>query len=204
MNGKNLLIKIVVLASIIGLASCPEGNDSNEKTYTVTIGALINGSITANPTSGVAGTEITFTVNPKNLYRLKAGTLKYGTTAIDETTLKFNLPAKNVTVTAVFESKFVGSWKIESIGNILTFSENIYTEQSPNGNYLTKGTWVTENPNRLILTSTHWGAGAGNITNINDLPIHVNPTSNEFTFEFLSNLSVKLLTGSSDYILTLQ
>lgn len=72
-------------------------------TYAVDIGMLTNGTITANPTSGTAGTEITLTVNPDNGYRLKPGSLKYGTTPINETTKKFNLPAESVTVTAQFE-----------------------------------------------------------------------------------------------------
>jgi hypothetical protein len=74
--------------------------------YTVTIGTLTNANgsiITANPASGMEGTEITLTVSPVIHYRLKAGTLKYDTTAINETTLKFYLPAKNVTVSAEFE-----------------------------------------------------------------------------------------------------
>jgi hypothetical protein len=76
-------------------------------TYTVTIEPLENGTITANPESGVEGTEITLTVTPAANYRLKSGSLKYGTTAIDESTKKFNLPAGNVTVTAEFEEEVV-------------------------------------------------------------------------------------------------
>jgi hypothetical protein len=74
-----------------------------EGTYSVTIGTLTHGKIVANPTSGVEGTEINLTVTPEENYQLKEGTLKYGTTAIDETTKKFNLPASDVMITAEFE-----------------------------------------------------------------------------------------------------
>ena len=53
--------------------------------------------------NGVAGTEITITVIPAQNYRLKPGTLKHGTTPIDETTQIFVLPAENIIVTAEFE-----------------------------------------------------------------------------------------------------
>jgi hypothetical protein len=43
---------------------------------------LTNGTITASPTSGIEGTEIVLTVTPVGIYRLKAGTLKYGTTRL--------------------------------------------------------------------------------------------------------------------------
>jgi hypothetical protein len=94
--------------------SCP-GTGTEKETYTVTIGSLTNGTITANPTSGIEGTEIVLKVTPSGGYSLKAGTIKYGTTAIDETTKKFNLPAENVTITAEFELIFtnplIGIWE---------------------------------------------------------------------------------------------
>ena len=101
---KPVFFEFLIILLAFGLVSCDNGSNGDiEKTYTVTIGTLTNGSITANPTSGVEGTEITLTVHPDNLYRLKSGSLKHGTTTINETFLKFNLPAFNVTVTAEFE-----------------------------------------------------------------------------------------------------
>jgi hypothetical protein len=108
----------LVLYSIIGailvfgliFIGCDNSNTLETEIYTVTIGTLTNANgstITANPTSGMEGTEITLTVSPAIGYRLKAGTLKYDTTEIDETTLKFYLPAKNVTVLAEFEEKII-------------------------------------------------------------------------------------------------
>jgi hypothetical protein len=98
---------LVFIVSFFGgffFLGCPgTGPDDETKTFTVTIGALTNGTISANPTNGTAGTEITLTVIPEGTYQLKTGTLKYGTIAIDETSKKFNLPSENVTVTAKFE-----------------------------------------------------------------------------------------------------
>jgi hypothetical protein len=101
------------IALVIGFVflGCNTGNgpETTPTTYTVNIGSLTNGSITANPTSGTEGTEITLTVTPvSSSYKLKAGTLKYGTTLINETTKKFNLPASDVTVTAEFEATSTG------------------------------------------------------------------------------------------------
>jgi hypothetical protein len=104
MNKKLPLVFIVSFLFGFIFLGCPgTGPDDETKTFTVTIGTLTNGTISANPTNGVAGTEITLTVSPEGTYQLKAGTLRYGTTAINETTKKFNLPAENVTVMAEFE-----------------------------------------------------------------------------------------------------
>jgi hypothetical protein len=106
----NICLSIIIF--IIGFIGCDTDNgtngNENGETYTVTIGTLTNANgctITANPTSGKIGIEITLTVNEIGNYRLKTGTLKYGTTEINETTKKFNLPATNVTITAEFELK---------------------------------------------------------------------------------------------------
>jgi hypothetical protein len=117
---------IAIVGIIMGFVACDSSGNNDPKTFTVTIGSLTNGSIVANPTSGVEGTEITLTVNPENIYRLKSGTLKHGTTTIDETTLKFSLPASNVTVTAQFESLFIGTWNNQEQSYKIIFNENTY------------------------------------------------------------------------------
>jgi hypothetical protein len=101
---KRFMVIGLVLVFGFVLAGCPDGSGSTDTPteYTVEIGTLANGAIEASPTKGVAGTEITLTVTPATNYKLKAGSLMYGATAIDES-LKFKLPAANVTVTAVFE-----------------------------------------------------------------------------------------------------
>jgi len=74
-------------------------------TYTVSIGTLTGGTITASLNSATAGTIINLTITPNTAKQLKAGTLGYndGTAhAISETS--FIMPAANVTVTAEFEA----------------------------------------------------------------------------------------------------
>jgi hypothetical protein len=177
-----LIGMVAIIAFGFAFVGCDDGNGKGDKTYTVTIGTLKNGIITANPTSGTEGTEITLMVNPDNGYRLKAGTLKYGTTAIDETILKFNLSAENVTVTAEFESKFIGTWYGEDV--ILTFSEGEVIIQSLDEKYNYKGTWTIEDPNKLILTITHQAFPP--VLTIDEL-IVMSPVDDEYLFEFTSD-----------------
>ena len=126
---RTVCLCLLATVLVFGFIGCDNGNSNVEtyiETYTVTIGTLTNGSISANPTSGVEGTEITLTVNPGDLYRLKTGTLKYGSTLINETTQKFNLPAENVTVIAEFEPKLLGKWVNESNDSFEFFSDLTY------------------------------------------------------------------------------
>jgi hypothetical protein len=117
---------LAVLALGMTFLGCDPGNGTGDKIYTVTIGTLTNANestITADPSSGTEGTEITLTVTSANGYHLKEGSLKYGTTPINETTKKFNLPASDVTVTATFELDVVydtttlaGTWLLDQEG----------------------------------------------------------------------------------------
>jgi hypothetical protein len=69
--------------------------------YTVTIATLEGGAITASPAKGRPGTPITLTVTPDTGKMLKEGTLKYDD--VDITGTSFIMPAKNVTISAIFE-----------------------------------------------------------------------------------------------------
>jgi hypothetical protein len=156
MNNKffNGLIFVFTFGLGLFFIGCP-GNSPNEetKTYAVTIGQLAYGDITASPTSGTEGTVITLTITPNNGYKLKAGTLKYSTTAIDETTKKFNLPAENVIIMATFEtisSYIVGNWVGTYQGFELTIqikSDNTFvirgaSEPDPSGTYSLDGNTI--------------------------------------------------------------
>jgi hypothetical protein len=79
--------------------------------YAVTVSAMTNGSVTANPPSAAEGTEVTLTVSPAAGFRLAAGSL----TVIPATgaaitpngtgnTWKFTMPSGDVTVAAAFEA----------------------------------------------------------------------------------------------------
>jgi hypothetical protein len=120
----SLFSVIVLLGFSMSMAFISCDPDGGTTTYTVTIGTLSNGSITASPTSGVEGTEITLTVTPASGYRLKFGTLKHGTTTINESTFKFNLPDEDVTVVAEFEASLLPSTVGELIITGIPASEN--------------------------------------------------------------------------------
>jgi len=74
-------------------------------TYTVTIGTLTGGSITASPTAAVSGSSITLLITPDNGKQLKAGSLKYndGVKDVAISGNTFVLPESNVTISAEFE-----------------------------------------------------------------------------------------------------
>jgi hypothetical protein len=180
---------VAIIALSFGFVGCDDGN---EQTYTVTIGSLTNGLITANPTSGIAGTEITLNVSPDNLYRLKVGTLKHGATVINETTLKFNLPSADVIVTAQFESKFVGTWVTELAKFIIT--ENTIIIQVSDGDFTAKGTWVTEPPNKFVETMTH----VGRASTVEGIPLIDEPIVQERTFEFITDSMLKLTLNGNE------
>lgn len=76
----------------------PAGN------YTVSIGTLSGGTITASPTSATSGSAITLIITPNTGMELQAGSLKYndGSDHIITGT-SFTMPAANVVVSAVFE-----------------------------------------------------------------------------------------------------
>lgn len=73
--------------------------------YTVSIGALEGGSITASPSTTAAGATVSLTITPDSGKRLKEGTLKYTDGLADYyiTGTSFTMPAANLTVTAEFE-----------------------------------------------------------------------------------------------------
>jgi hypothetical protein len=176
MKGK--IYSVLVLVFGIIAFSCDNGT-ANGKIYSVTIGTLpyANGcTITANPTSGTEGTEITLTVNELTGFQLKAGTLKYGTTAINETTKKFNLPASDVTITAEFESalapaqRILGTWLCDDFEQDRWFKFVAGgTGQFANDGNFTNAVNFTYTYNGTLLTITN-SSGPGAIPN-GDYPL---------------------------------
>jgi hypothetical protein len=194
-----LVVIIALFGIIVGFTACDDGNGDNGKIYSITIGTLTKGSITANPTSGTKGTEITLTVNPDDLYRLKSGSLKYGSTAINEITKKFNLPAENVIVIAQFESIFIGAWGY-STNHKFTFFENTFIEQKMDtGKYTGKGTWVAETPNILIITYTH-SSGESAVDTVEELTELSTPIISTGDFGFTSDTVFKYRSFTFTFI----
>jgi len=173
---KNEFLGKLVILLVFGFIGC--GNENNDpEIYTVTIGTLknANGStITASPASGVEGTEITLTIIGEKTYRLKNGTLKYEEIVINENTLKFNLPNKNVIITAEFQSLLIGEWylvmedKIYNDPRYVFFENGIYARKSltNNGYYFEKGMWLPRNNNIVDINRTHWKNGY--VSSLND------------------------------------
>jgi hypothetical protein len=162
---KTVCLGLLVFILVFGFIGCDNGNV--EKTYTVTIGELTNANgctITANPTSGVEGTEISLILTQENTYRLKAGTLKYGSVAINESTLKFILPTENIVITAEFESLLYGEWHNYPdlhYTEFFIFYEGIFlygeiNTRTMKRDYWNKGTWIPQGNNEAILNMTHY------------------------------------------------
>jgi hypothetical protein len=76
--------------------------------YTVSIGPLSNGNITANPSSAIVGTEIALTVSPATGYALQAGSVRVNNGAVavsgSGSAYRFVMPTGNVTASAEFEA----------------------------------------------------------------------------------------------------
>ena len=81
-----------------------------EKEYSVTVSGNENGTASANPTSGVAGTEVILTATPNEGYRfMKWVVISGGVTVKDN---KFTIGTADVTVVALFEKNSSASYTI--------------------------------------------------------------------------------------------
>ena len=77
-------------------------------TYNITVSADGNGTASADPTSGVEGTEVTLTATPKDGYKFKEWqVVSGGVTVMDN---KFTIGNENVEVKAIFEKEHVHEW----------------------------------------------------------------------------------------------
>jgi formylglycine-generating enzyme required for sulfatase activity len=124
----NIRLFPALICAALLVTGCPTPNDDSTKQkitnpdedeggddgtiYSVTIDPGVSGgALTAEPTSGIKGTEITLTVSPSDDRReLVPGSLKYvyGDTErpVNIVTRKFKLPAAHVTVTAAFGARY--------------------------------------------------------------------------------------------------
>lgn len=95
------------------------------KEYKVTAATVDNGTVTANPTTAVAGTVVTVTVKAKEGYKLTADSLKATYTdadnnnqpitlkdGTDANTYTFTMPAGDVAITAAFEPVEVKTYSV--------------------------------------------------------------------------------------------
>ena len=83
-----------------------------KETYTIKIGEVEHGSISASRRSGSEGDSVTVTVTAENGYELVPGSLKANDVEIVDN--KFTVPAANVVITALFQLK---SYNV-TVGNV--------------------------------------------------------------------------------------
>ena len=76
---------------------------ATKPTFSVNMGSMENGTVTADKTTANEGDKITLTVKPANGYQLKEIKANGETITPVEGVYSFVMPAKDVTVTAVFE-----------------------------------------------------------------------------------------------------
>ena len=86
--------------------SNPVTFNTSYKTYSVTTQTDGNGTLTANPTGGTAGTTITLTPTPGTNYKFKSYSI---TPSLTITNNQFTMPSSNVTVRASFEKDVTNS-----------------------------------------------------------------------------------------------
>lgn len=79
------------------------GGSGAEVLYGITVASMEHGTVTADRQTAAAGTVVHLTVTPDAGYRLKAGSLMAGDISVAGTS--FTMPAKAVTVTALFEEE---------------------------------------------------------------------------------------------------
>ena len=129
-----------------------EFSEITEPTYTVKIGEISNGTVTAVPNKTVkAGTEVVLTTTPAEKYVLDTITVTYKdskTVKVEDN--KFTMPASDVTVTAKF---------VPQVGCKVTFDKEFMTvmngtEGMKSGDEVPTGTKVTVTLNKLGYTVT--------------------------------------------------
>ncbi len=110
--------------------------------YNVTVSSVTGGIVTASPTRCEAGTSVTLTIAPSTGYQLKSITAKDSSNATvtlsgSGNTRTFTMPAKNVTVTPVFEKitwsglTAVGKYSTTA-ANDASYSNDFPTGKAPN------------------------------------------------------------------------
>ena len=81
----------------------PQNNDpgTEDEIYSVTVSNDGNGTASASPTSGAAGTEVTLTATPNDGYRLKEWQVDAGGVTVSDN--KFTIGTADVEIKAIFE-----------------------------------------------------------------------------------------------------
>lgn len=131
--------------------------------YTVSVGTLTGGSITASPISEKPGATINLTISPNPGMQLQAGTLKYndGTTDHVISGTSFIMPEANVTVTAVFEEVIIYPAKFNVPTNktwTITFNAELDLSITPE-NYIL----ITDSQKKAVINKVAFGSDCKSI-----------------------------------------
>ena len=86
--------------------------------HSITIAEMVNGTVTADKATAVAGETVTLAVSPDEGYRLKSGSLMAGDQVLSGNT--FTMPDQDVTVTALFE-------EVPVIPDTGSYKDGVYT-----------------------------------------------------------------------------
>lgn len=84
------------------------GPDEPETTYTITVDTVINGTVTADKTQAKAGESVTLSVTPGPGYELDVLTVEGVEVTVTDGVYAFEMPAKDVNVTATFKKTQTG------------------------------------------------------------------------------------------------
>ncbi|WP_417008810.1 InlB B-repeat-containing protein [Bacteroides congonensis] len=101
----------VAYCLLVLMASCSEDNENDSKPmYTVTVTALENGTVTADPTSCEAGETVILTATPNEGFIFVKWTVKSGEVILADATanpVEFTMPKGNIALEASFAEKII-------------------------------------------------------------------------------------------------
>ena len=127
--------------------------------YSINVGTIANGSVTASPTTATVGTKITLSSTPNEGYKFASYTVTDadgGTVAV--TNGKFTMPAKNVTVSATFSAISyninVGNFangSVEATPSAATVGTRVTLTASPASGYGLASLTVTDESGASVL-----------------------------------------------------
>lgn len=109
------------------IAFTSESVENEDTTYNVNVNDTENGTVTADPITAAAGTEVTLTVTPDEGFELDTLTVKNGEEEVTVTDNKFTMPEGNVTVSATF--KVIETSEAKAV--------TIYMSVNKNGKFIT-------------------------------------------------------------------
>ncbi|MBQ9249646.1 MAG: InlB B-repeat-containing protein [Oscillospiraceae bacterium] len=154
------------------VGASPQSNDRGTETevHDVTVNNDENGTASAEPVSGVTGTEVTLTATPNDGYRLKEWQVEPDSVTI--TNNKFTIGDENVTVTAIFEeippATYSVTVTVEGSGTASASPTSgisgteVALTATPNDGYHLKE-WQVE-PDSVAITDNKFTIGSENVT----------------------------------------